>query len=174
MFSTDTIAFITGNLIYTGAIVLVAILARISAGFVIRTLVKQLQDDDPDTVSTLEQRTTTLASLANNIVKFVVGGTALIMVLSQWGINVTPILTGAGILGLAVGFGAQALVKDIVTGLFILVDNQYNVGDRVKIANHTGIVTSMNIRTTTLMGDNGQKYLIPNSQIATIEKYPLN
>jgi small-conductance mechanosensitive channel len=170
MFSTETIAFATKNLVYTGAILLVALLARILANFLIKALVKQLEDDDPESVSTLEQRTQTLAALAKNIVKFIVWGTAMIMVLSQWGINVTPILTGAGILGLAVGFGAQALVKDIVTGLFILVDNQYNVGDRIKIAGHEGTVVSMNIRTTVLVGDDGTKYLIPNSQIATIEK----
>jgi len=171
MLSTQTIAFITHNLIYTGVILLVAIIGRIIASLVINALVKRIQDDDLESVSTLEQRTKTLAGLTNNIVRFAITGTAFIMILSQWGINIAPILTGAGILGLAIGFGAQTLVKDIVTGLFILVDNQYNVGDRIKIAGHEGTVVSMNIRTTVIKGKDGKKYLIPNSQISTIEKH---
>ena len=173
MLNAETLAFVTKNMIYSGAIALIAILARIASGFIIKSLVKRLEDNDPEATSSLEQRAYTLASLARNIANVLILGTAGIMILSQWGINITPILTGAGILGLAVGFGAQALVKDVVTGFFILVDNQYNVGDRIKIAGHEGKVISMNIRTTILMGNDGKKYLIPNSQISTIEKQQL-
>ncbi|MDC0449091.1 mechanosensitive ion channel [bacterium] len=161
---------ITQNLTYSGAIILAAIVSRLFAAFFIKALVKRLEDNDPETTSALEQRTYTLAGLAKNITNVLIYGTAFIMVLSQWGINIAPILTGAGILGLAVGFGAQTLVKDVVTGFFILLENHYNVGDKIKIAGHTGTVVDMSIRTTVLVDQEGKTYLIPNSQIATIEK----
>ncbi len=171
MLNTQTITFITQNLIYSAVILLLAIVGKLIMGLIIKSLVNQLQDDDPETISDIEQRTETLAGLANNVAKVAIAGTAFVMILSQWGINIAPILTGAGILGLAVGFGTQSLVKDIVTGFFILVDNQYNAGDKVKIAGLEGTVESMNIRTTVLRGEDGKKYLIPNSSISTIERH---
>jgi small conductance mechanosensitive channel len=165
------LSFATRNLLYTGGIILAALIGRLLAELVIKALVKKMEDEDPDTTTAIEQRTYTLAGLTRNILNILILGTTIVMVLAQWGINITPILTGAGILGLAVGFGAQTLVKDVVTGFFILLENQYNVGDKVKIAGKEGTVTEMNVRTTTLVGNEGKKYLIPNSQITTIEKH---
>ena len=74
----------------------------------------------------------------------------LLMVLTEVGINVTAILTGAGVVGLAVGFGAQSLVKDVISGLFIIMENQYRKGDVVKIADTSGVVEEINLRRTIL------------------------
>ncbi len=117
------------------------------------------------------QRADTLANLARSAFSIVIFGIITLMVLDIWGIDIRPILTGVGIVGLAAGIGAQTLVKDTVTGLFISVENQFNVGDKVKVANIEGKVLEMNIRTTVIQDDNGTMYIIPNSQISTVANY---
>ena len=90
------------------------------------------------------------------------------MILSQWGVNIAPLLAGAGILGLAVGFGTQTLVKDIVTGFFILLEGNYNIGTEIEIAGVKGEVKKINLRTTVLEADKGIIHIIPNSKITDI------
>lgn len=118
----------------------------------------------------LKQRTKTLGTLINNVLSVVIWGIVLTMVLSQWGVNIAPILAGAGVVGLAVGFGAQTLVRDVVTGFFILFENQFNVGDSVELAGKSGKVTAVNLRSTVLKGDDGETYIIPNSRIDVITR----
>jgi moderate conductance mechanosensitive channel len=116
-------------------------------------------------------RVKTLRGLVKNIIGTAVWSIAFVMILSKWGVNIVPILTGAGILGLAIGFGSQTLVKDIVTGFFILLENQYNVGDYVEITGVKGRVRRMNLRTTILKDEDGTISIIPNSSIIKVVKY---
>lgn len=116
-------------------------------------------------------RVKTLRGLVKNIIGIAVWSIAFVMILSKWGVNVVPILTGAGILGLAIGFGSQTLVKDIVTGFFILLENQYNVGDYVEITGVKGRVRRMNLRTTILKDEDDTISIIPNSSIVKVVKY---
>jgi len=153
-------------------IVIVALVSRLVAHQIVKYAIYKIEDDDPDNVNALEQRAYTLGSLARNIFNVIIYGTMIVMLLDAWGVNIAPILTGAGIVGLAVGFGTQSLVKDTVTGFFILFENQFNVEDRVKIANQEGKVISMGIRTTTMLADDGTTYIIPNSHITTIARIP--
>ena len=125
-------------------------------------------DDTNDTI--LEKRAKTLGTLLNNLAGFVVWAVVITMALAKWGVNIAPILAGAGVVGLAVGFGAQTLVRDVVTGFFIIFENYLNVGDYVEIAGKTGRVVSMNIRTTIVIGDEGTRYIIPNSKIDIVTK----
>jgi small-conductance mechanosensitive channel len=111
-----------------------------------------------DTLSRIVQQTLTVMAL-------VLAG---IIVLGQVGINVGPILAGAGVLGLAVGFGAQSLVKDIITGFFILLDNRMNVGDVVQIAGVAGLVEEINLRVTILRDLEGKVHFIPNGDISVV------
>ena len=90
------------------------------------------------------------------------------MVLNLSGIDIRPILASAGIIGLAVGFGAQSLVKDFVSGLFILIENQYGVGDRVKIGNFEGNVVKITMRSTVLIDNENKKYYISNGLIKNV------
>ncbi len=113
-------------------------------------------------------RTKTLRSFIKSILDGVLFITIFLIILSYWGINITPILTGAGILGLAISFGAQTLIKDLISGFFILIENQFNVGDRVKIGNFEGEVYKMTMRATVLKDEKGNLIFIPNSQIATV------
>jgi len=116
-------------------------------------------------------RVKTLRGLVKNIIGIAVWSISFVMMLSKWGVNIAPILTGAGVIGLAIGFGSQTLVKDVVTGFFILLENQYNVGDYVEITGVKGRVKRMNLRTTILKDEDGTVSIIPNSSIVKVVKY---
>ena len=90
-----------------------------------------------------EQRTRTLSGTLVSVVGVVVWATALVTVLGQLGFNLGPLLAGAGVVGLAVGFGAQQLVRDVISGFFVLVEDQYGVGDTVTLGGVTGTVESI-------------------------------
>jgi small conductance mechanosensitive channel len=96
---------------------------------------------------------------------------ALFMILSELGIDIGPLLAGAGVIGIAVGFGAQSLIKDLLGGMFILIEDQYNKGDVVKIAGIAGLVEEVNLRRTVLRDLEGIVHSIPNGQITTVSNY---
>jgi moderate conductance mechanosensitive channel len=110
----------------------------------------------------------TLVPLTATVVKYAALSIGGLVVLQLVGINITPILAGVGILGLAVGFGAQTLVKDIINGLFILVEDSISVGDVVNIRNTGGLVEAVNLRTIRLRDLQGSVHIIPNSQVEMI------
>lgn len=93
---------------------------------------------------------------------------AVLIVLSRMGLDITPLLAGAGIVGLAVGFGAQTLVKDFITGLFILMEDTISVGDIVETGNHSGVVEAMTIRTLRLRDINGHVHSLPFSEVTSV------
>ncbi|MGR3342424.1 MAG: mechanosensitive ion channel family protein, partial [Paracoccaceae bacterium] len=94
-----------------------------------------------------------------------------LIVLSELGINIGPLLAGAGVIGLAVGFGSQTLVKDVITGLFILVENTIAVGDYVEVGGHEGDVESLSIRTIRLRDPAGTVHTVPFSDVGTVVNY---
>ena len=93
---------------------------------------------------------------------------ALIVVLGQLGINIGPVLAGAGIVGISVGLGAQSLFKDIFNGVFILLENQYDVGDVIKVAGVEGLVENLTLRNTRLRDIEGNVHVIPNGEIKVV------
>lgn len=111
------------------------------------------------------KRTDTLSGVLTTTVQVIVLLVFGFMLLSEFGINIAPILAGFGIVGLAVGFGAQSLVKDIISGLFILIENQYRKGDVVKIADVAGLVEEINLRRTVLRDLDGIVHSVPNGEI---------
>lgn len=116
-----------------------------------------------------EQRVDALSGVLRSVVSFVVGMIAGFMILGAVGIDLRPLLAGAGILGLAVGFGAQSLVKDFLSGIFILVEDQFGVGDIVQIdADAQGTVELVSLRTTRLRAVDGTVWHVPNGQIAKV------
>jgi len=114
------------------------------------------------------QQLRTLAGVINSVGIFVILFIALMQVLPIFGINMGPLLASAGIAGLAIGFGAQTLVKDMINGFFILLENQYNVGDVVKIGGVKGTVESMTLRRTVLRDSDGALQFVPNSEIKIV------
>jgi small conductance mechanosensitive channel len=108
------------------------------------------------------KRARTLTSLARNVVVTAVLSVAVLTVLRDLGIDVMPIVTGAGILGLAVGFGAQTLVRDVISGFFLIFDNNLRVGDVAVIDGTGGIVEAINLRTTVIRDLEGTVHVFPN------------
>jgi small conductance mechanosensitive channel len=114
------------------------------------------------------QQLRTLSSVIHGVGLFVIVFVAALQILPLLGINMGPLLASAGIAGVAIGFGAQTLVRDFINGFFILVENQYDIGDTVKIAGVTGTVESMTLRRTVLRGDDGTVHNVPSSQITVV------
>ncbi|HWI05687.1 MAG TPA: mechanosensitive ion channel family protein, partial [Acidimicrobiales bacterium] len=116
----------------------------------------------------LEQRAETLAGVAKSVVRIVVWTVAVLLVLEEFGLNLGPLLAGASIVGVAVGFGAQSLVKDFFSGFFILVEDQYAVGDVITIADQTGTVEEINLRVTRIRAADGTVWFVPNGEIRKV------
>ena len=114
------------------------------------------------------QQLRTLAGVINSVGIFVIIFIAAMQVLPIFGINMGPLLASAGIAGLAIGFGAQTLVKDVINGFFILLENQYNVGDTVKVSGVKGAVEAMTLRRTVLRDADGTLHVVPNSEIKIV------
>lgn len=110
----------------------------------------------------------TMAGVLGSVGKFAIFFVAALEVLSQLGFNLGPVLASAGIAGLAIGFGAQTLVKDVINGFFILLENQYDLGDSVRAAGVKGAVEDMSLRRTVLRDDDGTVHTIPNSEIKLV------
>ncbi len=110
----------------------------------------------------------TLASVINSIGVLIILFVAALTVLAQLGLNLGPLLASAGVAGLAIGFGAQTLVHDFINGFFILLENQYDIGDNIRISGVKGNVEEMTLRRTVLRDDDGTLHTVPNSQVTIV------
>src|SRR5215813_11591939 len=113
----------------------------------------------------VKQRTETLRGIVRSVSRAVLILVVVLQIGSELGFSLAPILASAGIVGLAIGFGAQSLVKDVISGFFILFEDQFGVGDVVKIGTFTGVVERMTLRATVLRNLEGQVYVVPNGNI---------
>ncbi len=129
---------------------------------------RRLADAHADRNASRAAQLRTVASIVRATAVGVLGFIVLLNVLSIFNINLTPLLASAGVVGVGIGLGAQSLFKDMLNGIFILVENQFNVGEVVRVATLTGTVEDLTLRATTLRDGDGTLYTIPNSQIATV------
>ena len=120
-----------------------------------------------------ERREQTLHKLLENALSYVVYFSAILAILQEFNIDVKGLLAGAGVLGLAVGFGAQSLVKDVISGFFILFEDQFSVGDYVKIGTAEGRVEEIGLRTTKIKNFTGELFILPNGTITQVVNYSL-
>ncbi|MEX0758269.1 MAG: mechanosensitive ion channel domain-containing protein, partial [Tistlia sp.] len=116
-------------------------------------------------------RTTTLLKLFQTALRVILAVLVVLIVLSEVGLDIAPLLAGAGVIGLAVGFGAQTLVKDVITGIFMLMENTIAVGDVVEIGGHTGVVEQVSIRTAHLRDLEGRVHVVPFSDVTSVINY---
>ena len=133
-----------------------------------KKVIQATEDSDREHTSEREKRAQPLVNILTHTGQIIIIIVAALMVLRELGINITPLLTGAGIVGVAIGFGAQNLIKDVLNGFFILMENQFRVGDVVKIAGLAGLVEKINLRTSTLRDLSGVVHIIPNGSITTV------
>jgi small conductance mechanosensitive channel len=115
-----------------------------------------------------EQRAETLAGVVVSLVRIFVWTVAVLLIMDELGLNLGPLLAGVSIVGVAVGFGAQSLVKDFLSGFFVLVEDQYGVGDVITIADVMGTVEEINLRVTRLRGTDGTVWYVPNGEIRKV------
>lgn len=120
-----------------------------------------------------ERRRKTIERLLQSIIAYVVYFSAIMASLSAVGINIAGLLAGAGIAGLAIGFGAQSLVKDVITGFFIIFEDQFGVGDYIQVGGREGTVMEIGLRTTKVKGNFGEMHIIPNGAITDVINYSL-
>jgi small-conductance mechanosensitive channel len=163
----DVLSFIRGDLPAILFVLFYAfILLRVVLFFVNR--MHGIADRHAGTNPQRSNELRTLASILRATAYGAIGFIVLLHILSILHIAYTPYLASAGVVGVGIGLGAQSLFKDIINGIFILIENQYNVGDTVKIAGLTGTVEDLSLRLTTLRDGDGTLYFIPNSQVATV------
>jgi moderate conductance mechanosensitive channel len=125
-------------------------------------------DDGDDSVTTLrERRGQTISQLLRSMGRVVVYAIAILLTFNVF-IDIGPILAGAGILGLAVSFGAQSLVKDVISGFFILFENQFAIGDVIEVAGRSGVVEKMTLRVVVLRDGEGVMHVVPNGEIKVV------
>ncbi len=149
-------------------VVAAMVLLRLGRKFVSHTLSLAVRHhaSDPIADALATKRRDTLTHLFTNILGTVIIAMALLMGLRNIGFDIAPILAGAGVVGVAIGFGAQALVKDVITGAFVILEDQYGVGDVVKLGDASGKVEEINLRTTVLRDGQGTRHIIPNGEIS--------
>jgi small conductance mechanosensitive channel len=152
-------------------IVLIAVAATIVIR-VLRVAIRQLQVRISGRHATTDlewqRRAMTIGGLLQSLVTASIGFVAIVMLLRELGIDIMPILATAGIVGLAVGFGAQNLVRDVISGFFLILEDQVRVGDLAKINGVTGIVEQINLRTIVLRDAEGAVQVFPNGTVGTL------
>lgn len=164
--SLETMAFEFIKVLFL--ILLLWIAARVLIRVLARTITRLMRSR---AVRMEDRKRNTLESLLDNISRYTVYFVFVLMVLQVIGLKITTLLAGAGIAGVALGFGAQSLIKDILTGFFILFEDQYGVGDLVTINNFTGTVKTIGLRLTRVQAWTGEVEIIPNGQIQQVTNY---
>ncbi len=160
--------FIKQNITDAIWIIILFFFSRIVLKIIVMRFAKIVDDGDDDYESQKEKRAKTLSHIIITTGNIIIYAIILIMILSVFGVDIRPILAGAGVVGLAIGFGAQSLVKDFVSGLFILVENQYGIGDKIKIGSFEGVVIRITMRSTVLKNKEGMLYYISNGLIKDV------
>lgn len=162
---------LSGPLKILGVIIVTYLLIRLSDTLIDRFFSALTTNEllSPDTSQRLAQRVTTFSRVLRSVVATVWISTGVLTALSIVGIELGPVLAGAGILGLAVSFASQNVIKDVINGLLILWEDQYAVGDVIQIGKASGLVEVMNLRITQLRNSEGRLISIPNSSITVVE-----
>lgn len=129
--------------------------------------IQVLFEENPERIKRIQ----TINKIITTTLKITLISIIIIIILGEIGLNITPILAGAGIIGLAISFGGQSLVKDIINGFFIVTENQFGIGDIVEINTLSGTVENMTLRITTLRDLSGRVHIIPNGTITNVTVY---
>ncbi len=120
------------------------------------------------------RREQTLSKLLKNVLVYLLSFIVIVMILDTFGVPVSTLLAGAGVAGLAIGFGAQSLVKDVISGFFIIFEDQFSVGDYILINNLEGTVEEIGLRTTKVQSWTGEQHIIPNGDISMVTNYSIH
>ncbi len=145
------------------------ILNKIVQKFIIQAVrISVLPDNNNTTENAEKKREDTLIQIFSTSIRVIFIGLAMLMVLQEFGVMIAPILAAAGVVGLAFGFGGQYLIRDIISGLFIIMENQYRIGDVVDFNSVNGVVEEISLRKTTLRDLNGAVHHVPHGEIKIV------
>ncbi len=159
--------------IHIAEILLVAIILRVLLWLYLKKFVSHLverpitrrRETSEAARKRLQQRSKTITSLLNSIGGFIIWTVAIIMIVSEFGPNVTPLVASSAIIGAALGFGAQQLVRDLLAGVSMLAEDQFGIGDEVDMVDVAGIVEDIGLRTTRIRDKDGTLWFVPNGEI---------
>jgi small-conductance mechanosensitive channel len=151
-----------------GILLLAIILARLLKSLTRRLVYKPAADGASRAARMREQQTRTVANILDSAGVAVIAALAILMSMREFGYDVTPLAAAAGLASLAIGFGAQNLVRDLIAGFFVVIEDQYVVGDTVRIGQTTGRVEHITLRRTVLRDDQGAIVTIPNGQVQQV------
>ncbi len=156
-------------LLHVAVVIVLAFLAwRVVKIVTHRIVAREIAEEDPLVRRQRKQRIETLAGILNNVALTVILTLAVLTSLSYLNVPITSLVASVGVVGLAFSFGAQSLVKDIISGAFILAEGQYGIGDVIKLGDTSGLVEKVTLRTTTLRDEFGTVHTIPNGQITKV------
>lgn len=154
-------------------ILLIFALTRVVIRLVYRIIDRSLERREKSRLQMNPRRIVTVGELLKNITSITSNFIMVMLVLGELGFNVAPLLAGASVLGLAIGFGAQSLVKDVITGFFIILEDQFAVGDVIQTGNLKGTVEIIGLRSTRLVSSTGEVHIIPNGLITNVTNFSI-
>ncbi|WP_284644976.1 mechanosensitive ion channel family protein [Paenibacillus silviterrae] len=155
-------------------IILIFIIGRVIVKVSLKALEHMMVERERSPLKFDRRRTKTIGKLMGNILTYVVNFIMILMILAQFGVSLAPVLAGAGVLGLAIGFGAQSLVKDVITGFFIIFEDQFAVGDVIQIGQLKGTVEEIGLRVTRVKSWTGEVHIIPNGTIQQVTNFSVH
>lgn len=157
-----------------GRILLIVLISRIALAIIGRIIDHVTIGKDVARLKLRSRRVQTLGRLLKNTAGYVINFIVILLILGEFNINLAPLLAGAGVLGLAIGFGAQSLVKDIITGFFIILEDHFSVGDVIKTGSYQGTVEMIGLRATRIRSWTGEVFILPNGSINDVTNFSLN
>lgn len=170
-FTDDYLMTNDGDMNFLGKVIkilIIIIVIKVLVSLINKLIARALGNKKGKNIFVNNKRANTICEVLKKIVKYVLYFIGIMMVLDMFNVNTTSILATAGIGGLAIGFGAQSLVKDIITGFFILIEDQYAVGDFISIESLEGIVEQLDLRVTKLRDFSGDLHIIPNGTVQVV------
>jgi small conductance mechanosensitive channel len=166
-FKNITTWLTTSGIKVLGILIVLIILSQMSR-WIVKWLERFVPEKDPLQAAEAKKRAHTLGNILQHAFLVVISFIAILMILGELGIQLAPLLATAGIGALAIGFGAQSLVKDVISGFFIILENQYRIGDAIEVAGVSGLVESVSLRKTVLRDLEGKVHTIPNGEIKIV------
>jgi len=157
----------TSGIKIIGILVVLIALSQMSK-WIVRRMERFVPEKDPLQASEAKKRAQTVGNILRHALLIFLSFIAILMILGELGIQLGPLLATAGIGALAIGFGAQSLVKDVISGFFIILENQYRIGDAIEVAGVSGLVESLSLRRTVLRDLEGRVHTIPNGEIKVV------
>lgn len=154
-------------------ILIIFILTRVIIKVVSKIIDRSMERETRGRMLVNSRRFSTVGGLLKNVVTFICNFVMIMIILAEFNFNLGPLLAGAGVVGLAIGFGAQSLVKDVITGFFIIFEDQFAVGDVIQTGTYKGTVEMIGLRTTRLLSTTGEVHIIPNGTIINVTNYSL-